>query len=73
MPIPIIGEIPFQFIMWHPTASIACKCTPNVLRFMNLLGIGNRQMCSNCLKRYHIARMLENGSPEIVVELPPEA
>lgn len=69
MTIPIIGET-FQRISFVPVQTIICKCTPGVMRFMMMFGVGNRVECGGCGRYYHITRMMPDGTTEIAVEIP---
>jgi hypothetical protein len=67
--IPIVGE-PYQRVSFVPVQTIICKCTPGVMRFLMMFGVGNRIECGGCKRYYHIAGMNANGEPEIIIEYP---
>lgn len=69
MTIPIVG-LPYQLVSFVPLQTIICKCTPGVMRFMMMFGVGNRVECGGCNKQYHIAGMNPDGTCNIVVEIP---
>lgn len=68
MPIPIVGQS-YERVSFVPIQTIICRCTPGIIRFLMLIGIGNRIEC-NCGRLYHIASILSDGTCDIVVELP---
>lgn len=69
MTIPIIGES-YQRISFVPLQTIICKCTPGMLRFLMMFGVGNRVECGGCGRYYHIGGMMVDGTCNIVVEVP---
>jgi hypothetical protein len=71
MAVPVVGEQPYQLISFVPVQTIICKCTPGVMRFMMMFGIGNRIECGGCSRIYHIAGMNADGTCHIVTEMMP--
>ena len=70
--IPIVGQ-PARVLYWYPTAAIQCLCTPDRLSIVVTTGFGNRVVCSNCGRMYHITqlRMTPDGpSVDINIETP---
>lgn len=65
-------ELPYQLISFVPIQTIICRCTPGVLRFMMMIGIGNRIECGNCTRMYHITGMNPDGTCNIVIEQMPK-
>ena len=68
MPVPLVDEA-YQRVSFVPIQNIICRCTPGVLRFLMMIGIGNRVQCT-CGAVYHISGMGTDGQPIIVVEAP---